>query len=266
MKDEEKNHEEYLLIRKAFIRLLDNIENFQEAWENLEDIITLRSSFLIDRALEGMRMDFDRALDLLWKNNSFVSEKEKQERNILLAAIDNLVDFAAAEEYAMMNELKSLDTEKDTDEYDNICKKYNLHYAAIENTDVQYAAGIAAWWINQSDETLITYVTQGDDRVREWHLSFEGLTYPKRDFPPDLIPPIEFGCRCYLVADSTRSNVLASIPMKEGFKRKINPVFSESLAKSGRVFSEAHPYFTKSFRNEPQLQNITQRIKKKLWR
>lgn len=266
MKDEEKNHEEYLLIREAFIRLLDNIENFQEAWGNLEDIITFRSSFLIGRALEGMRMDFDRALDLLRKKNSFVSAKDNQERNILLAAIDNLVDFAAAEEYAMMNELELLDTEEGTDEHENICKKYNLHYATIENADVLYAAGIASWWINQSDETLITYMTQGDDRVREWHLSFEGLTYPKRDFPPDLIPPIEFGCRCYLVADSTRSSVLASIPMKEGLKRKINPAFSESLAKNGKIFSLAHPYFTESFLKEPRLQNITRRIKKKLWR
>lgn len=264
---QEQTYKEYLLIREAFIRFLNEMENSQQAWVIMEDIITLRSSFLIARILDGMHIDFDKALDLLKKHNSFTTEREKRERDILVAAIDNLVDFAAAEEFAMINELGNIAEENIPEEiYKNICEKYNLHYAAIENKDVLYAAGIASWWADQSDESMITYMTQGDERVREWHLSLEGITYPKRDFPPALIPPIEFSCRCYLMANSTTSKVMSSIPLIDDMKRTVNPVFSESLATGGRIFSEAHGYFTKTFREEQRLQTIISRIKLKLWK
>ena len=256
-----------MLIREAFIRFLNEIENSQQAWKIMGDIITLRASFLIDKILDGMHIDFDKALDLLREHNSFTTEREKRERDILVAAIDNLVDFAAAEEFAMINELGERTHENLSEKlYVNICEKYNLHYATIENKDVLYAAGIASWWINQSDESMITYMTQGDERVREWHLSLEGITYPKRDFPPALIPPIEFSCRCYLITDSIVSRVISSIPLTEDIKQTVNPIFSESLATGGRIFSEAHGYFTKSFREEMHLQTIISQIKLKLWK
>lgn len=141
-----------------------------------------------------------------------------------------------------------------------------MHYATVENNDVLYAAGIASWWSIQADETMITFMTQGDERVREWHLSLEGITYPKRNFPPELIPPIEFSCRCYLMTDSTISRVTTSIPSIEDIKKTVNPVFSESLATGGRIFSEAHRYFTKEFRAESHLQKIISRLKNKLWK
>lgn len=265
--NQEKSHKEYLLLRDTFIRFLNEIENSQQAWEIMEDIITLRTSFLIDRVLDGMHMDFEVALNLLQKHNAFTTETAKRERDILIAAINNLVDFAAAEEFAMINEIAAMSEDELPEEiYESICEKYNQHYATVENNDVLYAAGIASWWITQSDETMITFMTQGDERVREWHLSLEGITYPKRNFPPELIPPIEFSCRCYLMTDSTISRVTASIPSIEDIKKTVNPVFSESLATGGRIFSEAHRYFTKEFRAEPYLQKIISRLKNKLWK
>lgn len=35
----------------------------------------------------------DRALEILKNHNSFTTERERQQRDILIAAIDNLVDF-----------------------------------------------------------------------------------------------------------------------------------------------------------------------------
>ncbi|MCS3085344.1 hypothetical protein NXW09_29080 [Bacteroides ovatus] len=40
-------------------------ENSAERLDIIEDIITLRASFLIDRALTGLRIDMDRALEIL---------------------------------------------------------------------------------------------------------------------------------------------------------------------------------------------------------
>lgn len=71
----------------------------------------------------------------------------------------------------------------------------------MENDQVAYAAGVAAWWLTVNAQTVVTFNTQGDERVRAWHLSHEGGSYPKHAFPAELIPPLEWGCRCYLTAD-----------------------------------------------------------------
>ena len=70
-----------------------------------EDIATLRCSFLIDKAITGLRIDFNEALNILKNNNAGLTEKDKQIREVLVAAIDNLVDFSIAEEFQMVNEL-----------------------------------------------------------------------------------------------------------------------------------------------------------------
>ena len=94
---------------EAFRRLIHYWENNAERLDIIEDIITLRASFLIDRALTGLRIDMDHALEILRNHNSFATERRRQQRDILIAAIDNLVDFAAAEEYTMFGELPESD-------------------------------------------------------------------------------------------------------------------------------------------------------------
>lgn len=228
----------------------------------LEEIITLRTASLYSRVLEGLHLDFDGALALLRNHNDFTSLHDKEQRDILVAAIDNLVEFAAAEEYAMLNDIREKTAEEGFDDYETVCENYNLNHAGIENSTVLYAAGMASWWMGRSDNGLVTYMTQGDERVRDTHLALEGLTYPKREFPSDLIPPIEWGCRCYLLSDSGEASVSASL--RGEYLKKVNPVFSESLAKKGRIFSPAHPYFTLDFRKNTRLQGIIRNIKDKL--
>lgn len=246
-KPEEKHstaaRQEYALIRDAFRRLLFNWEHSAERRDIIEEIITLRASFLIDRALTGLRLDLDRALEILRGHNDFTTERERQQRDLLVAAIDNLVDFAAAEEFTMMQELPEEPNEEQMEECEALCEQYNLTYAEAENGQVSHAAGIAAWWLTVDALSVVTYMTQGDERVRPWHLSHEGVSYPKREFPPELIPPIEWGCRCYLEADGFGA-VFAVVPA-EGSRLRVNPVFRESLAVGGRIFSQAHRYFSR---------------------
>lgn len=256
---EDDTRKEFLVILAAFRRFLSVYEDSAESWEVMEEIITLRASFLIDRALTGLRIDFDKALDLLRNHNTFVSEKERQQRDVLVAAIDNLVDFAVAEEMEMLGTLPTGHTLEDMEECLLVCQRYNETFARRENDDVLYAARIAAWWLNIPDENWITFMTQGDERVRAWHLSQEGLTYRKSEFPPELIPPLEWGCRCYLVSDGF-SSVTASLPGK-GTAHPVHPVFRESLATGGHIFSGAHPYFKTALR--PEAEAIRQRIKTK---
>ena len=90
----------------------------------------------------------DRALEILKNHNSFTTERERQQRDILIAAIDNLVDFAAAEEYAMLGELPETADEQDMEAHEKICRRYNLVHAEEENNQVFFAASMA--WLMTS--------------------------------------------------------------------------------------------------------------------
>lgn len=259
LKEKDENREEYLLILNAFQRMVYNLENSAESWETFDEIVSLRASFLIDRVLKGLHLDFEFALEILQNKNMHLTAKEEIERDTLIAAIDNLIDFAAAEETAMMRELPDeLDLE-DMEIYEDVCRIYNEIYADTENGIVKHAALIAGWWIGTSDESIITFMTQGDERVRDWHLSLEGTSYIKSEFPAELIPPIEWRCRCYLVSDGYGS-VFGSLT-KPDIKCKIDPVFTESLAKGGRIFSPAHHYFARPLPIE--VEAIKKRMKTK---
>ena len=80
-----------------------------------------------------------------------------------------------------------------------------------------FAASMAAWWLTVDTDTVLTYMTQGDERVRAWHLSLEGLSYRKSEFPPELIPHIEWGLRSFLVADWFAA-VRAALPVPEYYR------------------------------------------------
>lgn len=252
-----------MVILNAFRKLIYSWENEAESWEIFEEIVSLRSAFLIDKAISGLQIDFDEALNLLRHYNTGLSERDKQLRDTLVSAIDNLVDFAIAEEYQMMNELPEGMDLDNMEEYEGICEKYNLIYADRENQDVMYASSIAAWWIGLSPQTIITYMTQGDERVRASHLSLEGVSFLKNEFPSELIPPIDYGCRCFLMSDGFDPLVFASINNKYSSKI-INPVFCESLATGGKIFSDSHPYFKNISENKiDKLKKIGNTIKNK---
>ena len=206
-------------------------------------------------------MDFDEALSILRNHNNFTTERERQQHEILVAAIDNLIYFAAAEEMTMISELPEEIDEESLLDYETICEQYNLTYAEAENEQVLFAAKMAAWWMAVNAESVITYMTQGDERVRPWHLSLEGISYRKSEFPAELIPPIEWGCRCYLIANGFAA-VRASLSIDK-CRSMVDPVFRESLATGGRIFTDAHRYFDASL---PEfVQKIVKRLKSKFY-
>ena len=129
--------------------------------------MTLRAEFALNHAIKGFGMDFEKALELLRNHNDGLTKLEKEQRNILVAALDNLVDFAVAEEFQMSENLPdnfNITNEVDLAEAENIFHRYNSIYANIENEDIEYAMGIAAGWILYSNNTVLTYMTQGDNR------------------------------------------------------------------------------------------------------
>ena len=161
----------------------------------------------------------------------------------------------------MLNELPENIDEVCLSDYEAICEQYNLTYAEAENEQVFFAAKMAAWWLAVSAESVITYMTQGDERVRPWHLSLEGVSYRKSEFPPELIPPIEWGCRCYLMTYGFAS-VQASLSIDK-CRSMVDPVFRESLATGGRIFTDAHRYFNTPLTKYAK--DIAKRLKSKFY-
>lgn len=264
--DEDKKEKEFAALLAIFERFVDSIANDSEQWEVLAELMDLRAQFLVCHALDGFDMTYDEALDLLRNQDELTGEQEAK-RNIIVAAVDNLIDFAVVEEYQMAMDLPDIDDEDyDEEEYEEVFERYNKRYAEVENSDAEYAMIIAAGLVGVADGTMLTYMTQGDERVRPWHLQYEGYSAPKHLFPAWLIPPIEHQCRCYLVEDSVTGgisevqNAKAKVPtMPDWFNR----TFKESVALGGRIFSDEHPYFQVDEQFDERLHEIAQRIKDK---
>lgn len=269
VQDEERHHEEFLALIAIFEKLLYSIPNDMESWEVMEELMALRADFAIHHALNGFGLEYDTALDLLRTAEDGLTEAEKAKRNVIVAAVDNLVDFAVAEEYQMALELPEFEAELEEDDLEEVMAifaKYNDRYALIENQDAEYAMIIAAQLLAVSNSTVLTYMTQGDERVRPWHLQYEGYSAPKSSFPAWLIPPIEHACRCYLVEDSVigkLQDVQGAVIRVPDMPEWFNPTFKESVALGGRIFSDEHPYFQVQGEHKEILQSIADRIKSK---
>lgn len=274
MSDEEKK-KEFDALLALFENFLQTIDDSYESWEVLEELMALRADFLLHHAMQGFGITWEDMLDLLEKDALSLSEFEREQVFVIRAAIDNLIDFAVVEEYQLAEDVEEA-MEEDGERMDenelrdlllSINRRYNYTYADVENSDVMFAMSIAASWITIRDNAYLMYMTQGDERVRPWHLEHEGFTALKSSFPQWLIPPIEHQCRCYLIeVDAPYAkigdveNKVVKIPeMPEGFNR----TFKESVAKGGRIFSDEHPYFQIETSDYERLHEIAERIKSK---
>lgn len=272
--DKDKHKEEAAALLALFKDLIQSIRDEEGQWESLEELMKARADYAVRHAFDGFGISYDDALELL-KEAEGLTDEERVQRDILVAAVDNVIDFAVAEEYQMSEEVEEYidelaEFDEDSDEYEEllavllgICEKYNDRYAYVEDMDIEYAMIMAAYLSAMRDDTVLTYMTMGDERVRPWHLQYEGYSAPRSMFPAWLIPPIEHQCRCYLVED-TRSSVLSGIKaqkipeMPDWFDR----TFKESVANGGRIFSDEHPYFQIDAENIERLGDIAEKIKK----
>lgn len=245
-----------------------------DEWASLEELMAARADIAIQRAFDGLGITYDDAIALI-RNAENLDNEQMAQRAIVLAAVDNLVDFAVCEEYQMAEDIAELEEElEELDEEDMeeddwielylpVFSKFNDRYMLVENQDIEYATIVAAALAAIKEETILMYMTMGDERVRPWHLQYEGYSAPKSQFPDWLIPPIEHQCRCYLVEDtaSTMGTIHASV--KPQMPEWFNKTFKESVAKGGRIFSDEHPYFKVDERHISRLNTIAKRIKDK---
>ena len=272
-KDEGKHKEEVAALITLFRQLVESIREEDGEIESLENLMEARADFAIRHAFKGFGISYEEAIRLI-RSEDDLSNELKIQRDVVIAAVENLIDFAVAEEYQMTNDLpdieelteEGLSEDEIWEELEAVFSKYNDRYAMVENLDIEYAMIVAAYLASIREQTVLTYMTMGDERVRPWHLQYEGFTAPRSSFPEWLIPPIEHGCRCFLVEDTARnatSQIQASA--NETLKQPdwFNPTFKESVAKGGRIFSDEHPYFQIEEKHLKKLTAIAKHIKDK---
>ena len=275
--DKDDSQAEYEELLPLFINLVKSLRDPDNKKQALLDLARLRAQLAISHAFEGFDIEQDEAIRLISQTGD-LSELDEEKKKRLIAAINNLIEFSVCEEYQLMTNIyKTLpDFDFDSDEFDadneeamepleELNKKYNLIYAGVENMDIEYAMMIALAWISSGKEATLTYMTQNDDRVRPWHFALQGFSAKKDDFPSWMIPPIEWGCRCFLVDSNGDSvinqldlHVFAKAPKKP---KQIDDVFSESVAKCGRIFGKSHSYFKVGDKDKDALKEMVELIK-----
>jgi len=268
---------DYQSLVALFIQLLKSLRN-ENKDEALYALSELRTEIAFKHVVKGLGIEVDNAIQLL-KNSEDenLTQQEKDLIDSLTAAILNLIDFSVCEEYQLYDEVLDMvgDTDIDfnSDEYDEllaVCKKYNDQYSAIENSDIEYAGIVAAMWMKMSATDYAVYWTQNDTKVRPWHMALQGYAAPRDEFPSWMIPPIEYNCRCFLEilevprADAKLSQIKGSA--KDLVKPKqLNSVYSESLAKCGRIFGSTHSYFSVKEEDTGMLMGFVSRLREKYY-
>lgn len=268
---------DYQSLVALFIQLLKSLRN-ENKDEALYALSELRTEIAFKHVVKGLGIEVDNAIQLL-KNSEDenLTQQEKDLIDRLTAAILNLIDFSVCEEYQLYDEVLDMvgDTDIDfnSDEYDEllaVCKKYNDQYSAIENSDIEYAGIVAAMWMKMSATDYAVYWTQNDTKVRPWHMALQGYAAPRDEFPSWMIPPIEYNCRCFLEilevprADAKLSQIKGSA--KDLVKPKqLNSVYSESLAKCGRIFGSTHSYFSVKEKDTGMLMGFVSKLREKYY-
>lgn len=288
MSDEDKaqHDSEYQELLAIFINFLKNIHSDSRD-EMLYALMELRADLAISHAFRGFNIDEEEALMLLKNlNDNNLTQEDKDKRDRIVAAVNNLIEFAVCEEYQVSQKADELyqnhldedegydidfNNPDEVDDYLAICALYNDTYAAIENADIEYAMTIAYKWIHTLATEYLTYWTMNDNKVRPWHLALQGYTAKRDDFPSWMIPPIEWNCRCFLISASGEEvigkaselrKVSAKVPQKPS---QVDNTFSESVAKCGRIFGKSHSYFQVKQKDKPFLQDCVTNIKSKYY-
>ena len=272
-----RHDSEYQSLQALFIALLRSLRD-GNVEESLYALCELKAELAFKHVLDGLGVDYDEAIILLQSaNDENLTQHDKDLRDRLIAAIQNLIDFSVCEEYQLYDETVEMlgDGELDfnSEDYENllvICEKYNDTYAAIENSDIEYAGKIAAMWIRMSANDYVVYWTQNDAKVRPWHMALQGYAAPRDEFPSWMIPPIEYNCRCFLEIlemASVNGKLHQFNGLAKGIDKpqKINDVYSESLAKCGRIFGPSHNYFTVKECDKEMLQGFVTKLKDKYY-
>jgi SPP1 gp7 family putative phage head morphogenesis protein len=182
-----------------------------------------------------------------WGRN-FAEARSVEEWQRFQAIEANLRSFAAHKQHRIIEELRGLMTIKDItrDEYDRraalIINRHNRAWLRTELQAATVSAQAAESWSEIERRAYLypnlRYATAHDERVRAHHKTLDNIVRPVNDpFWNTYYPPNGWGCRCKVVQtdDPVTGDPAPDFKPPKGFDH--NP------GKTGKVFSDTHPYF-----------------------
>ncbi len=200
----------------------------------------------------------------LKKGRSSITTKVKGATNKVtpesLKMQQNIFKFSGAKNYTMLQDINAIltsDQGKSWNSFKNevlkLNKKYNKNYLQAEWQTAKQAGYHSANWDDYQRRKHIypnlKYQTQKDDRVRDEHLSLQGVIAPiDSDFWAVHYPPNGWRCRCYVVQTAEPPTLTKDIPKLT--EKQLKKEFRGNVGISGEIFKETnenkgkpHPYF-----------------------
>ena len=102
--EDEENKKKMLDLFIALIRSMGNADSREEA---LYQLAELRTEIAVNRAFDGFNIEPEDALSLIREMDvTKLSEEDIEKRNVLIAAISNLIEFATCEEYHLYKDVE----------------------------------------------------------------------------------------------------------------------------------------------------------------
>mgnify|MGYP000788582857 FL=1 len=133
-KVDDRTDKEYEYLLFLFEQLLDKFDNQTIDLEEFQEIVEARVMFAFGHCVRRFGIDLNEALDIVRNHDeSYLTPFEIEKRKALVAALDNLVDFATAEETQMYMDMEE---QNDDDDPKRIFHLYNNIYATTENRDI----------------------------------------------------------------------------------------------------------------------------------
>lgn len=133
-----------------------------------------------------------------------------------------------------------------------ISDKYNKNWLEAEyNTAVGTARMASKWPEYVRRGGSLEFRTQRDERVRDEHRVLDGAIYPvDHSFWDTYYPPLAWRCRCFVRwLKDVVTKAADSFP-------EIKEMFRNNPGKTGKVFTEAHPYFSTEGKFYEKAQNL----------
>jgi hypothetical protein len=118
--------------------------------------------------------------------------------------------------------------------------QYNKIWLQTEYDTAIGSSQMAGKWAGFEEDSMLEYITIGDERVRVSHQSIDGVLKLKSDpFWLKFYPPNGWRCRC---------NVRESLQEEETPDDDFTPpavpeMFQTNMAKEGLLFPKGHPYY-----------------------
>lgn len=203
------------------------------------ELVLINAQQLVEAAGFGIDQDFS-DLDLDDPANEY-----------LRSIWDHVWGFAAVKQYHFLRELASIKNQfADApnvfrSEANKLNRLFNKTFAITEYEHVQHALSVAGIWRGIGDnDTILEYITVGDDRVRDNHRLLEGVRRRKSDsFWDAFMPPWEYGCRCTVIDTGTTDGRTINKDRKIPDESVVPKEFRNNVGETGIVFGKSHPFF-----------------------